>query len=121
MEHDLFYSYIVSMHVNTDILKWFACFCQLVENSSHVLIVNRVFCSDLDSEFSSFPFYFFLQFYLEESKGRVDYQGYIFPRRRGNTVSDLPPICLIIFVKQVLEIRNIPLLNVLFDDQLEVY
>lgn len=30
-----------------------------------------------------------LQFYLEEAKGRVDYQGYIFPRRRGQTVSDL--------------------------------
>ncbi|CAN6587561.1 unnamed protein product [Malus baccata var. baccata] len=26
-----------------------------------------------------------LQFYLEEAKGRVDYQGYIFPRRRGQT------------------------------------
>lgn len=24
-----------------------------------------------------------LQFYLEEAKGSVDYQGYIFPRRRG--------------------------------------
>lgn len=30
----------------------------------------------------------FGQFYLEESKGRVDYQGYIFPRRRGEIVSD---------------------------------
>lgn len=29
------------------------------------------------------------QFYLEEAKGRVDYQGYIFPRRRGQIVSDL--------------------------------
>lgn len=28
------------------------------------------------------------QFYLEEAKGRVDYQGYIFPRRRGQTVSN---------------------------------
>lgn len=31
---------------------------------------------------------FHSQFYLEEAKGRVDYQGYIFPRRRGETVSD---------------------------------
>jgi len=30
----------------------------------------------------------FWQFYLEEEKGRVDYQGYIFPRRRGQTVSN---------------------------------
>ncbi|KAL5551262.1 hypothetical protein UlMin_001438 [Ulmus minor] len=30
-------------------------------------------------------FHNWLQFYLEEAKGRVDYQGYIFPRRRGNT------------------------------------
>jgi len=30
------------------------------------------------------------QFYLEEAKGRVDYQGYIFPRRRGQIVSDYP-------------------------------
>ena len=29
-----------------------------------------------------------LQFYLEEVKGRVDYQGYIYPRRRGQVVSD---------------------------------
>ncbi|KAJ0106639.1 hypothetical protein Patl1_18327 [Pistacia atlantica] len=28
-------------------------------------------------------FHNWLQFYLEEAKGNVDYQGYIFPRRRG--------------------------------------
>ncbi|XP_076885800.1 uncharacterized protein LOC143535425 [Bidens hawaiensis] len=28
-------------------------------------------------------FHNWLQFYMEEAKGRVDYQGYIFPRRRG--------------------------------------
>lgn len=33
------------------------------------------------------PLDVFWQFYLEEAKGRVDYQGYIFPRRRGETVS----------------------------------
>ncbi|KAF6138428.1 hypothetical protein GIB67_028000 [Kingdonia uniflora] len=30
-------------------------------------------------------FHNWLQFYLEEAKGTVDYQGYIFPRRRGKT------------------------------------
>ncbi|XP_042043583.1 poly(U)-specific endoribonuclease-B-like isoform X2 [Salvia splendens] len=29
-------------------------------------------------------FHNWIQFYLEEAKGRVNYQGYIFPRRRGN-------------------------------------
>ncbi|KAG5526182.1 hypothetical protein RHGRI_032457 [Rhododendron griersonianum] len=33
-------------------------------------------------------FHNWIQFYLEEAKGRVDYQGYIFPRRRGQVVSD---------------------------------
>jgi hypothetical protein len=28
-----------------------------------------------------------LQVYLEEVKGNVDHQGYIFPRRRGESVS----------------------------------
>ncbi|XP_077235180.1 uncharacterized protein LOC143877179 isoform X2 [Tasmannia lanceolata] len=28
-------------------------------------------------------FHNWIQFYLEEAKGKVDYQGYIFPRRRG--------------------------------------
>ncbi|WZZ75470.1 hypothetical protein YC2023_086840 [Brassica napus] len=32
-------------------------------------------------------FHNWLQFYLEEAKGSVDYQGYIFPRRRGEIVS----------------------------------
>jgi hypothetical protein len=30
----------------------------------------------------------FWQFYLEEVKGNIDYQGYIFPRRRGSIVSN---------------------------------
>ncbi|KAL8196208.1 hypothetical protein R6Q57_025208 [Mikania cordata] len=30
-------------------------------------------------------FHNWLQFYMEEAKGKVDYQGYIFPRRRGET------------------------------------
>jgi hypothetical protein len=30
-----------------------------------------------------------LQFYLEEAKGNVDYQGYIFPRWRGESVSQV--------------------------------
>lgn len=38
----------------------------------------------------------FLQFYLEEVKGRVDYQGYIYPRRRGQVVSD--PISFLILI-----------------------
>ncbi|KAJ7563658.1 hypothetical protein O6H91_03G119200 [Diphasiastrum complanatum] len=29
-------------------------------------------------------FHNWIQFYVEEANGRVDYQGYIFPRRRGN-------------------------------------
>jgi poly(U)-specific endoribonuclease len=34
-------------------------------------------------------FHNWLQFYLEEAKGTVDYQGYIFPRRRGEIVSTI--------------------------------
>lgn len=41
-----------------------------------------------EAKFYLFMLIFIFQFYLEEAKGRVDYQGYIFPRRRGQTVSD---------------------------------
>lgn len=34
-------------------------------------------------EYEVSGFHNWIQFYLEEAKGRVDYQGYIFPRRRG--------------------------------------
>ncbi|XP_057978555.1 uncharacterized protein LOC131164991 isoform X2 [Malania oleifera] len=33
-------------------------------------------------------FHNWLQFYLEEAKGRVDYQGYIFPRRHGQIIAE---------------------------------
>lgn len=108
------------------VVCYFACFCSnylnfRLLNNVLKLILNFVFYSYSDSAFLFFSFLFcFLQFYLEEAKGRVDYQGYIFPRRRGNTVSALPLICHSFFVKQVLEIRNGPLLNALLDDRLEV-
>ena len=45
-------------------------------------------CLYHDILFHLFFINMFEQFYLEEAKGRVDYQGYIFPRRRGEIVSD---------------------------------
>lgn len=42
-----------------------------------------------------------LQFYLEEAKGRVDYQGYIFPRRRGQTVSNFFSLMLHLYINAI--------------------
>ncbi|XP_030466365.1 uncharacterized protein LOC115685427 isoform X1 [Syzygium oleosum] len=46
----------------------------------HVFVGEIKQCGE-EEEVSGF--HNWLQFYLEEAKGRVDYQGYIFPRRRG--------------------------------------
>lgn len=48
---------------------------------------EHVFVGEIKSrgEESVSGFHNWLQFYMEEAKGRVDYQGYIFPRRRGET------------------------------------
>nr|XP_043628481.1 poly(U)-specific endoribonuclease-B-like isoform X2 [Erigeron canadensis] len=48
---------------------------------------EHVFVGEIKSrgEQSVSGFHNWLQFYMEEAKGRVDYQGYIFPRRRGET------------------------------------
>ncbi|KAL2573607.1 hypothetical protein AAZV13_17G138000 [Glycine max] len=45
----------------------------------HVFVGETKQCGEVSG------FHNWLQFYLEEAKGRVDYQGYIFPRRRGET------------------------------------
>ncbi|XP_023752831.1 uncharacterized protein LOC111901181 [Lactuca sativa] len=48
---------------------------------------EHVFVGEIKSrgEQSVSGFHNWLQFYMEEAKGRVNYQGYIFPRRRGET------------------------------------
>lgn len=56
--------------------------CGTSDNSSafeHVFVgeINRHQTKEVSG------FHNWIQFYLEESKGRVDYQGYIYPRRRG--------------------------------------
>ncbi|KAF7828505.1 poly(U)-specific endoribonuclease-B-like isoform X2 [Senna tora] len=44
---------------------------------------EHVFVGEVKQDGEVSGFHNWLQFYLEEAKGRVDYQGYIFPRRRG--------------------------------------
>lgn len=44
---------------------------------------EHVFVGEIKQQGEVSGFHNWLQFYLEEAKGRVDYQGYIFPRRRG--------------------------------------
>lgn len=54
-----------------------------------VLLIKVVIVSSpmiIYLSYLSYPL--FLQFYLEEAKGRVDYQGYILPRRHGEIVSN---------------------------------
>ncbi|XP_027336313.1 poly(U)-specific endoribonuclease-B-like isoform X2 [Abrus precatorius] len=46
---------------------------------------EHVFVGELKQSGEVSGFHNWLQFYLEEEKGRVDYQGYIFPRQRGQT------------------------------------
>ncbi|KAK7251831.1 hypothetical protein RIF29_35385 [Crotalaria pallida] len=44
---------------------------------------EHVFVGEIKQNNEVSGFHNWLQFYLEEAKGRVDYQGYIFPRQRG--------------------------------------
>ncbi|XP_057416877.1 uncharacterized protein LOC130711329 [Lotus japonicus] len=44
---------------------------------------EHVFVGEIKQQGEVSGFHNWLQFYLEEAKGRVDYQGYLFPRRRG--------------------------------------
>ncbi|XP_004509033.1 uncharacterized protein [Cicer arietinum] len=44
---------------------------------------EHVFVGEIKQTSEVSGFHNWLQFYLEEAKGRIDYQGYIFPRRRG--------------------------------------
>ncbi|KAK7346794.1 hypothetical protein VNO80_21317 [Phaseolus coccineus] len=44
---------------------------------------EHVFVGEIKQSDEVSGFHNWLQFYLEEEKGRVDYQGYILPRRRG--------------------------------------
>ncbi|KAK7263359.1 hypothetical protein RJT34_30947 [Clitoria ternatea] len=44
---------------------------------------EHVFVGEIKQSGEVSGFHNWLQFYLEEEKGRVDYQGYIFPRRHG--------------------------------------
>ncbi|KAK4262510.1 hypothetical protein QN277_028062 [Acacia crassicarpa] len=46
---------------------------------------EHVFVGEIKKNEEVSGFHNWLQLYLEEAKGRVDYQGYIFPRRRGET------------------------------------
>ncbi|CAK8562642.1 unnamed protein product [Lathyrus sativus] len=46
---------------------------------------EHVFVGEIKQSSEVSGFHNWLQFYHEEANGRVDYQGYIFPRRRGET------------------------------------
>ncbi|CAI8609482.1 unnamed protein product [Vicia faba] len=46
---------------------------------------EHVFVGEIKQTSEVSGFHNWLQFYHEEANGRVDYQGYIFPRRRGET------------------------------------
>ncbi|XP_058755255.1 uncharacterized protein LOC131628436 isoform X2 [Vicia villosa] len=46
---------------------------------------EHVFVGEIKQSSEVSGFHNWLQFYHEEAKGTVDYQGYIFPRRRGET------------------------------------
>lgn len=45
---------------------------------------EHVFVGEIKQSSEVSGFHNWLQFYLEEVKGNIDYQGYIFPRRRGS-------------------------------------
>ncbi|KAF9614509.1 hypothetical protein IFM89_018948 [Coptis chinensis] len=51
-------------------------------------------------------FHNWLQFYLEEAKGSVDYQGYIFPRRRGQIMVLLERYVIDNFISTVHEFEG---------------
>ncbi|KMZ58477.1 Poly(U)-specific endoribonuclease [Zostera marina] len=56
-------------------------------SSSSSSAFEHVFVGEINNreENSISGFHNWIQFYIEEAKGCVDYQGYIFPRRRGQT------------------------------------
>lgn len=60
---------------------WFGLYCRGGTTSSSAF--EHVFVGEIKQRGEEVSgFHNWIQFYLEEAKGRVDYQGYIFPRRR---------------------------------------
>ncbi|KAG0588562.1 hypothetical protein KC19_2G252400 [Ceratodon purpureus] len=49
---------------------------------------EHVFVGEIKRQGEVSGFHNWIQFYVEESKGTVDYQGYILPRRRGGDLPD---------------------------------